>query len=236
MNDILTSSMSIFIIAFIVISIISLLVYIIRKLDHYPLLYIDKDISGSRNIDKNDFADSCLNKTEVREQIQLQPSIALAWKLKMLDKHPTQAKKINKIYEKYNNNDLIFRGIRKQTRYVQRNYQRSPYTVNIIEIKLNISRELCLSRIEKLKEYNFELTVREGKSKEQRKLMTPELKEKIKIRDNYTCQICGKEMHDEVGLQIDHIIPVAKGGLSIEKNLRVLCSKCNGSKGAKIEE
>ena len=50
------------------------------------------------------------------------------------------------------------------------------------------------------------------------------------IRDNYTCQICGKYMPDGVGLHIDHIIPVSKGGKSVESNLQVLCSKCNGSK------
>ena len=36
------------------------------------------------------------------------------------------------------------------------------------------------------------------------------------VRDNYTCQICGKYMPDEVGLQVDHIIPVAKGGKTVE--------------------
>ena len=36
-----------------------------------------------------------------------------------------------------------------------------------------------------------------------------------------------------VGLHIDHIIPIAKGGKSVPNNLRVLCSKCNGAKGSK---
>lgn len=53
-------------------------------------------------------------------------------------------------------------------------------------------------------------------------------------RDSYTCQICGKYMPGEVGLHIDHIFPIAKGGKSIPSNLRVLCSKCNGKKGAKL--
>lgn len=52
-------------------------------------------------------------------------------------------------------------------------------------------------------------------------------------RDNYTCQNCGKYMPDRVGLQIDHIVPVARGGKTVESNLQVLCSRCNGSKGAK---
>ena len=41
-------------------------------------------------------------------------------------------------------------------------------------------------------------------------------------------------MPDEVGLQIDHIIPIAKGGKTVVSNLRVLCSKCNASKSDKI--
>ena len=35
-------------------------------------------------------------------------------------------------------------------------------------------------------------------------------------------------MSDEVGLQIDHIIPVSEGGKTVPSNLQVLCSKCNG--------
>ncbi|MBR3025209.1 MAG: HNH endonuclease [Oscillospiraceae bacterium] len=54
------------------------------------------------------------------------------------------------------------------------------------------------------------------------------------MRDNYTCKKCGKYMPDEVGLQIDHIIPIKKGGKSIESNLQVLCDKCNSKKSTKI--
>lgn len=46
----------------------------------------------------------------------------------------------------------------------------------------------------------------------QRSLMTSQLREKIKIRDNYTCQKCGISTKDEphLLLEIDHIIPLAK--------------------------
>ena len=70
----------------------------------------------------------------------------------------------------------------------------------------------------------------------QRVLMTPKLREKIKERDGYTCQICGLSNKDEPNLllEIDHIIPLSKGGMTTEGNLQILCWRCNRSKGAKI--
>lgn len=70
--------------------------------------------------------------------------------------------------------------------------------------------------------------------KRERARMTRDYRVAIMKRDNYTCQKCGKYMPDEVGLQIDHIIPVSKGGTSDAENLQVLCSKCNGRKSNKI--
>lgn len=87
---------------------------------------------------------------------------------------------------------------------------------------------------DELKSIGFETTLKKYHSKNQRKLMTPALRRKIIERDNYTCQICGKYMPDEVGLHVDHIVPVAKGGKSVESNLQVLCSKCNGRKSDRV--
>lgn len=70
-------------------------------------------------------------------------------------------------------------------------------------------------------------------AKAERKKMTRALRVQIMQRDNYTCKICGKYMPDEVGLQIDHIIPVAKGGKTVPENLQVLCDKCNRKKSDK---
>ena len=73
-------------------------------------------------------------------------------------------------------------------------------------------------------------------AKEQRTLMTKKLREFIKSRDHYTCCICGNSTHAEPNLllEIDHIIPIAKGGPMIESNLQTLCWKCNRSKHDKI--
>lgn len=73
-------------------------------------------------------------------------------------------------------------------------------------------------------------------TKEQRSLMTAKLRKAIKERDNYTCQCCGNSTYNEPNLllEIDHILPVARGGCTVEDNLQTLCWKCNRAKGTKI--
>ena len=73
-------------------------------------------------------------------------------------------------------------------------------------------------------------------AKEQRNLMTKKLRESIKERDHFTCCLCGNSIKKEPNLllEIDHIIPVAKGGRTTTENLQTLCWRCNRSKGAKI--
>ncbi len=86
------------------------------------------------------------------------------------------------------------------------------------------------------------ITALEGKltakafTKEQRALMTKKLREFIKTRDNFTCCSCGNSIQKEPNLllEIDHIIPVSRGGCTIEENLQTLCWKCNRSKSNKI--
>lgn len=73
-------------------------------------------------------------------------------------------------------------------------------------------------------------------AKEQRAIMTPKLRNYILERDNHTCCMCGNSTHNEPNLllEVDHIIPISKGGLTIESNLQTLCWKCNRTKSDKI--
>ena len=61
------------------------------------------------------------------------------------------------------------------------------------------------------------------------------LRYNIMNRDNFTCVLCGRTQKDGVKLQIDHIIPISKGGKSTPNNLRTLCEQCNMGKSNKIE-
>ena len=72
----------------------------------------------------------------------------------------------------------------------------------------------------------------------QRALMTSKLRQQIKERDHFTCRACGVSVEQEphLLLEIDHIIPVSKGGMTAEDNLQTLCWRCNRSKGAKVKD
>lgn len=48
---------------------------------------------------------------------------------------------------------------------------------------------------------------------------------------NYVCAGCGEVFPTRLFLQVDHIVPMAKGGLSVPDNLQVLCRTCNQRKG-----
>lgn len=56
-------------------------------------------------------------------------------------------------------------------------------------------------------------------------------------RDRFRCVICGATPASNSGceLHVDHITPVAHGGMTIIENLRTLCRNCNLGKGAKVE-
>lgn len=55
---------------------------------------------------------------------------------------------------------------------------------------------------------------------------SPQLREQILTRDNYTCRNCGCDSLRI--LEIDHIVPTAKGGaVKDPENLQVLCGPCN---------
>ncbi len=104
----------------------------------------------------------------------------------------------------------------------------------------NSSRSTCIIfNIENTEQFIkfLSLNIQKRKSqKYQRQLMTSKLRNEIKERDNYTCQKCGVSISQEphLLLEIDHIIPVSKGGITCRENLQTLCWKCNRSKSNKL--
>ena len=72
-------------------------------------------------------------------------------------------------------------------------------------------------------------------AKSERSKMTAQLRQQVLKKNNYTCQDCGFRNNEGIGLHVDHIHPISKGGGTVLENLQVLCSKCNGRKGNKVK-
>ena len=53
-------------------------------------------------------------------------------------------------------------------------------------------------------------------------------------KGRYECAACKMTSHNRIPFQIDHIIPLNKGGKTVPENLQVLCRKCNASKSDKV--
>jgi hypothetical protein len=62
--------------------------------------------------------------------------------------------------------------------------------------------------------------------------ISSDLREYVFDRDGGQCQSCGATQD----LELDHIIPLARGGTNTEKNLHVLCAPCISSKGNRSVE
>ena len=69
-----------------------------------------------------------------------------------------------------------------------------------------------------------ELSTRYGRQPIPRKL-----RHEVFKRDGYRCCECGASK-DETSLEIDHIVPVARGGTNDIDNLQTLCRECNRMK------
>lgn len=56
------------------------------------------------------------------------------------------------------------------------------------------------------------------------------LRKQIFARDNYICAYCGKRGGS---LELDHILPLSRGGTDDDSNLTTACVKCNRQKRTK---
>ena len=209
----------------------------LRSPFHYPYFEMSFDVSGKRNPDIEDYIDKYLIENGF-DAIEEHHNKINTWKKECEELIQTSALKKRRANQFAmcidDDNAYCFSLCRDQTRYRQCNYVKESYKVSTTFYDDSYNYEWLLARYHQLQSINFEATLSDYHRKEQRKMMTKQLRDQIAKRDHYTCRICGKRMPDGVGLQIDHIVPVSKGGKSVPSNLQVLCSKCNGTKRARI--
>lgn len=98
--------------------------------------------------------------------------------------------------------------------------------------RIELNAYVLDSMIEELRE----MTSRKNHAKRERARMTKELREMVLRRDGYTCRQCGASRRNEPNLllEVDHIVPVSKGGKTELDNLQTLCWKCNRTKSDKM--
>lgn len=221
-----------------VITVLGILYLILKNpIKKFKSISYSLDISGKKAKDTNEYVDMLIIKNQniinecdyiIKDYNDYINEMRLKYK-----RNKYRLWQVEKSYSSLND-IIMIKVYRLQTRYRQVNYVRTKYYVESVEKNINLDLHELRKIYYQLAENNFELTRSELFSKDQRKLMTPQLRDAVKKRDRYTCQICGKYMPDEVGLHIDHIIPVSKGGKTVSSNLQVLCDKCNLAKGRKI--
>jgi len=101
------------------------------------------------------------------------------------------------------------------------------------EIKLMI-KEHFYKHNEKFNKLKKEIQLFESVETQIEKSSREPIPEQVRFsvwrRDEGKCVQCGSNKD----LEFDHIIPVSKGGSNTERNLQLLCEKCNREKSAKI--
>lgn len=147
-------------------------------------------------------------------------------------------KKIPIIYRGTKSKELMYKQLGIETKKITWKY----FTVFVFEYRSPQGKSskvfkymLEYEAIARMAEYILSRVETRETSRGQRALMTQKLRKDILERDNYTCQKCGNSIYNEENLllEVDHIIPVSKGGKTVPENLQTLCWKCNRSKGNK---
>ena len=169
----------------------------------YPHVTVDFDISGKRQPVYEDYVDEWINNLPNHRQsikdtydrvlnswdsgCKYYLDHCLIWKSRRTALYESMRDII--IQNDYKMFEFTFS--RDQTRYRQQNYERYAYIVQNTDNVLTFTLAEMLIIGDELEQIDYETTRTKYYAKNQRKLMTKELREKIKKRDNYTCQCCG---------------------------------------------
>ncbi|MDR2018488.1 MAG: HNH endonuclease [Syntrophobacterales bacterium] len=117
--------------------------------------------------------------------------------------------------------------------------------INVLPWKKAVTL-IFLGKVEVLKEYEREIkgvsatmrhpaVIRLLRLVRNRHINVKFSRKNIFLRDNYTCQYCGKKFEPK-SLTCDHIIPRSRGGTAEWTNIVTSCLHCNVKKGDKMPD
>lgn len=103
------------------------------------------------------------------------------------------------------------------------------------QLQGRISRNLNIAILQMRIRNNSVNSLEYSRQKKERSIANS-LRMYILNRDKCKCVVCGKSVQDNVTLNVDHVIPVSRGGTSDMHNLCTLCSDCNNGKSNTLFE
>ena len=92
---------------------------------------------------------------------------------------------------------------------------------------------MAIEELDKIQETQFNAYDEVTRRKHERARVTPSVRYNIMKRDGFRCCLCGRSAADGIELEVDHIVPISKGGNTVYSNLQTLCRDCNRGKGTK---
>ena len=85
----------------------------------------------------------------------------------------------------------------------------------------------CLRKYEREKRRRRGSTTQRGLGAEHQRLA------KQVLSEEKACWLCGEPAHPDDRLEVDHVVPRAKGGATVRSNLRAAHASCNRGRGSR---
>lgn len=159
---------------------------------------------------------------ELKKYINEEEAKEIKISIKKYNKYQNKIFEENKIKRNYEFRVVIYINYRSKKGKVRKNIYKSYDPKHFLEI---LNEYKTIKNKKKINEIN---------SRIERAKMSASMRYDVFKRDNFTCTICGKSKKDGVQLEVDHIIPVSKGGKTVMSNLQTLCDRCNRGKSNKL--